>query len=80
VSRLVTRQGLAVAAIGVAIGVAGARVVTRALSALLFGVGAGDPLVLTAAAVLMLAVALLASWLPARRAAGIEPMQALRSE
>ncbi len=80
VLRMMLLRGLRLAAVGVAIGVAGALASTRLLASLLFEVGAMNPLVFALAAGLMLAVALFASYLPARRAAAIDPMRALRAE
>jgi len=80
VLRLVMRQGLWLAGIGTILGVAGALAATRLLRGLLFGVGATDPLTFIAVPLLLLAVALLACWFPARRAAGMDPMTALRNE
>ncbi|MGH9445480.1 MAG: ABC transporter permease, partial [Terriglobia bacterium] len=73
-------QGLKVAAIGVAIGILGALVVTRFLSSLLYGVKPNDPLTLISVALVLLAVALVACYIPARRAASVDPMVALRHE
>ena len=67
-------------ALGSAIGLAGAAVVTRLARNVLFEVGPLDPLSLVGATALLVGVALAASWLPARRAAGVEPAQALRTE
>jgi ABC-type antimicrobial peptide transport system permease subunit len=80
IRRMISRQALTVAVVGVLAGVAGALVVTRALAALLVGVNPIDPPTLSLAALLLLAVALGASWLPARRAAGVDPAQTLRAE
>ncbi|MEJ7809817.1 MAG: ABC transporter permease [Gemmatimonadaceae bacterium] len=80
VIRLVLRQGAAVTALGVAAGVAGALVVTRLLARLLFGVTPTDPLTFVGVSALLAAVALGATYLPARRAARVSPMVALRSE
>ena len=77
---LVLRQGLALAALGVAIGVAGAIAATQGLGSLLYEVTAVDPLTYGAVIVLMLAVAAAASWLPAARAARVDPTAALRAE
>lgn len=77
---LVVRQAVRDTAIGVAAGLCGALVLTRALTAVLYGVSPTDPAVLGGAAVLMLAVAVAASWLPARRAAAVDPAVALRDE
>jgi ABC-type antimicrobial peptide transport system permease subunit len=78
--RLVVSAGAKLAVIGCAIGLAGATAASYLLRSFLFGVSAFDPLVLTLAAVFVLLLALLASLLPARRAASIDPMQALRAD
>jgi predicted permease len=77
---LVLRQGLKLASIGVAIGLVGAFALTRFLRGLLFGIDPTDPVTLTAISMLLIAVASLACWLPARRAARDDPMEALRYE
>jgi predicted permease len=77
---LIVRQGLVVAVIGVVAGLAGAFVLTRFMNTLLFGVRATDPLTFVAIAATLAAVAVLASYLPARRAARVDPMVSLRSE
>jgi putative ABC transport system permease protein len=77
---LVVGQGMTIALAGVAIGLAGALALTRFMRALLFGVRASDPLTFTAIAVLLGAIALLASYVPARRAARIDLVEALRRE
>ncbi len=76
----VLRQGLAVALIGVVVGAAGALAATRVLSSLLYGVSSMDPLTLGVVSLVLIAIALLATYLPARRAARIDPMTALRCE
>ena len=73
-------NGFRLALVGITIGVLGSMLVGRALAALLFQVRALDVGVIAGVATLLLAVAVLASYIPARRAASIEPMQALRSE
>jgi predicted permease len=78
--RLEMRQGARTAALGLALGLAGALAFTRLISGLLFGVGAADPLTFAAAALLLFLTALVAAYLPARRAARVDPMLALRSE
>jgi len=77
---MVARQGVEVAAAGIVTGLAGAVLVTPWLATLLFEVRPGDPVVLAAAAVLMLVVAGAATWLPARRAAAIDPARAISAE
>ncbi|MGE5294163.1 MAG: FtsX-like permease family protein, partial [Solirubrobacterales bacterium] len=76
----VLKQGLVVALIGVAAGVAGVLAATRVLSSLLYGISSTDPLTLGVVSLILIAIALLATWLPARRAAKIDPMAALRCE
>jgi putative ABC transport system permease protein len=80
VQRLVVRQGLRVALAGAAVGLVAALAATRAMRGLLFGVAPGDPLSFLLVAPLLLLVALLACWLPARRVSRIDPLLALRSE
>ena len=80
VLRLVVGRGMLLAAVGVAVGLAGGAVVARAISALLFGVAATDAPTFAAVAVILLAVALAASVVPARRALRVDPMTALREE
>jgi predicted permease len=77
---LVVRQGMALAITGVAIGLAGALLLTRVLNSLLFGVGVTDPLTFATISLLLAMVALVASYVPARRTARIDPMIALRCE
>ncbi|MEP6473881.1 MAG: FtsX-like permease family protein, partial [Gemmatimonadota bacterium] len=77
---MVMGEGMVHTAIGVVIGLVVALAAGRALQALLYGVSARDPIVLLATAGVLLTSALLASWLPARRATRVDPMVALRSE
>jgi predicted permease len=80
VLRLVLRQALVLTAIGVTIGLAGAAAVAQLLRSLLFGVSSVDPVAFVGAALLFGATALVASYLPARRATRVDPMVALRNE
>ena len=77
---LIVRQGMVIATIGLALGLSGAFILTRFMASLLFGVRPGDPLTFGAIALTLGMVAFLASYIPARRASGIDPMVALRSE
>jgi putative ABC transport system permease protein len=80
VLRLVLRQGLLLAAIGIAIGLACSVAMTRLLASMLFGVKATDPPTYGAVVVLLVSVAMVASYVPARRAMGVDPIVALRYE
>ncbi len=77
---LVLRQGLVRSSLGVAIGLVGAFLLSRTMTSLLFDVSPTDPIVYLAVSIVLIAVALLASYLPARRAARIDPLVALRDE
>ena len=80
VLRLVLSQGMLTTVVGVAVGIAGSFVLTRAMQSLLFGVSATDPVTLAGVALLLGFAALLASYIPARRATKVDPMVALRYE
>jgi len=80
VLRLVLRQGLTLAAIGLALGLAVALAASRLLTSMLFEVKPNDPLTYAGVALLLGVVALAASYIPARRAAQIDPLAALRQE
>jgi ABC-type antimicrobial peptide transport system permease subunit len=80
VLRMTLKESLWLTLAGVAIGIAVAMAATRLVSARLFGVGAADPLTIVVAALLMMAVAALSAFLPARRAAKVDPLIALRCD
>jgi predicted permease len=80
VERLILKQGMLLAAIGSAFGMVIAFGGARMMKSLLYGVSASDPITFTFVALLLLGIALLACWIPARRASRIEPMIALRAE
>ena len=77
---LVVGQGMALVGIGVALGLIAAFAVTRLIGSLLFGVGAADPVTFVIASLLLVSVAALAGYLPARRATKVDPLIALRHE
>jgi predicted permease len=80
VRRMILRESTGLAAVGIVVGLAGALAFTRLIKSLLYGIAPDDPLTLGAGVGLLLAVVLISSWVPARRAAGVEPMVALRHE
>lgn len=80
VLRLILREGLRLAAMGLVAGLLGALAVVRVMRDLLYGVAPTDPVTFAAIAFLLGAVALVACWVPARRAARVDPMEALRNE
>jgi putative ABC transport system permease protein len=80
VLRLIVVRGLVISVIGAAIGVAAALQLTRALSGMLYGVTATDPLVFAGVPLLLIAVSAFASYVPARKAMRIDPLVALRYE
>jgi putative ABC transport system permease protein len=80
VLRLVVGQGLKLFAVGLAAGLCGALALTRMMTSMLFDIGAADASTYISFSILLGAVAVLASWIPARRAARVDPMIALRCE
>jgi ABC-type antimicrobial peptide transport system permease subunit len=77
---MVVRQGLRLSVIGVVLGFAAAAAATRAMESMLFEVSPLDPATFAGVGILIVGVSLLASWLPARRAARVDPIAALRAE
>lgn len=80
VSGMVLKQGLVLTALGLAVGLAAALGLTRLMESLLYGVDSTDPLTFAVVPVLLLGVAMLATYLPSRRATAIQPVEALRGE
>ncbi len=78
--RLVMGQGLRLAAVGIGLGLVGALILTRILSTLLFGVGPTDPVTFSGVSLTLLGAMMLACYLPAHRAATVDPMESLRCE
>ncbi len=78
--QLIVLQGLRLSAIGIAVGILAAFVLGRVISAMLIGVKSTDPATFAGVTVVFLAISTLASWLPARRAAGLDPTKALREQ
>jgi putative ABC transport system permease protein len=78
VVRLIVGQGMRVVAVGVAVGLAGALLVTRLMTNVVYGIRVTDPLTYAAVSVLLVVVALVASYVPARRATRIDPLASMR--
>jgi len=77
---MILRESTWLAAAGIVAGVGAALMLTRLVKSMLYGIQPDDPLTMAAAVSILLVVALAASWIPARRAAGVQPMEALRHE
>lgn len=77
---MILRESTWIAAAGIVVGLTGALMLTRAVKSMLYGIAPDDPLTMACGVGLLLAVALAASWIPARRAAGVQPVVALRHE
>ena len=80
VSGMIVRRGLALAGIGVVLGVVGALALNRVIAGVLYGVASTDPATFVGVSVILLGVATLGSWLPARRAAIVDPAVTLRAD
>lgn len=80
IATMVTRQGITLTIVGIVAGLALFALVARFIRSLLFGVAPGDPLTLLVVSLVLVAIAALASWIPARRASKVDPMIALRAE
>jgi putative ABC transport system permease protein len=80
VMRLVVGQGLGLSAIGIVLGLIGSFATTRVIGSLLYNITSTDPLTFAGASLFIVAVALIASYVPTRRAIGVDPLEALRSE
>jgi predicted permease len=80
VRSMILRESAGLTALGIVVGLAGALALARLIKALLYGITPNDPLTLGAGVALLLLVAAVSSWVPARRAAGVQPMTALRHE
>jgi ABC-type antimicrobial peptide transport system permease subunit len=78
--RMILRQSLTIVGIGLVVGLAGALAITRLMTALLYGVGANDLFTFASVILLLAGAALVASYIPARRAMKVDPMVALRYE
>jgi ABC-type antimicrobial peptide transport system permease subunit len=77
---MILRESTGLALVGIVVGVATAMGLARLVKSMLYGIEPWDPATLAGGVLILLAVALAASWIPARRAAGVQPMDALRHE
>jgi ABC-type antimicrobial peptide transport system permease subunit len=77
---MILRESTWLALAGVVVGVGAALLLTRLVKSMLYGIQPNDPLTIVGGVTILLAVALAASWIPARRAAAVQPMEALRHE
>jgi ABC-type antimicrobial peptide transport system permease subunit len=80
VRSMILRESTSLAVTGIVVGVVAALALTRLVKSMLYGIQPYDPATIAGGVLILLAVALAASWIPARRAAGVEPMEALRHE
>jgi ABC-type antimicrobial peptide transport system permease subunit len=80
VRRMILRESTSLAIVGIVAGVGAALELTRLVKTMLYGIQSWDPATMIGGVLTLLAVALAASWIPARRAAGVQPMEALRHE
>jgi ABC-type antimicrobial peptide transport system permease subunit len=80
VRRMILRESSWLTGAGIVVGVGAALGLTRLVKSMLYGIQPWDPLTLCSGVLVLMAVALAASWIPARRAAGVQPMEALRHE
>jgi predicted permease len=80
ISRMVLKEGIGLAVLGIVLGLAGAFALTRLMMALLFNVSPTDPMTFAAVPLILATIALFASWVPAQRAASVTPLEAIRSE
>ena len=80
VLKMTVKQGLKLVVVGVAIGLVAAFVLTRVMASLLFGVSATDPVTFVSIPLVLMSVAMLASYIPAQRATKVDPMVALRAQ
>jgi putative ABC transport system permease protein len=78
--RMALAEGMRIVVIGLALGIAGAVMLTRIFRSMLFGVGAGDPITFISVSIILAGVALLACYIPARRATRVDPLAALREQ